>query len=680
MRRCNVCKWVGVLVTTLGFYSFPNAQVLRTQVPLARVAPAIDGQIGNDEWKDAVDSGRWERFGGSTPVVHSTSVRLLTDQNYLYFLVRSSDSDASRIVSNETQRGSKAVLGDDSIRIHIDSQGAGIGYSTFAFNTNGTQYTELEGGSSGNWKWAGDWKVVTRRRSDGYDAEVAIPWKLLKHPKGADSIGLVVMRLINRESNPVSSPPLPANLQTTKNLAQFMGRFQTPRLPDAVSAPVILPYTYFTAGAVNGSRVGVDAKFAISSGLTALATLFPDFQNVENDVNTLAFTYNEQAIADRRPFFAEGSEFMPERDLFYSRRISTVDSGVKVVGRNGNQTFGSLVTTSMEGPANRTTSAFRYDKAYSPLSSVGLAFVTDNLSGASDSRVARVSGDWGHMIGRQRYAISTRVLQSTIDGHASGAASDVSASWRDIPGRINAKIGLSQLDRGFQSPLGVLIDKDRRGSFLNVFQTNRFDKGVIETYTVDYLKKGAVRQSTGGFFYDQDLLVLDIVNRRGMGLNMGVLSQRRTQELGGDRNVDRVTHIMGLWNKRSLFSTGGVSYDSGKQNGSLYRLAGLEQGLLFSRDWSGKLSLIKQDLGSTVTRQTILTTTLRLDSERTVSARLVTQTGTGNAANVGGQVGSNVYFAYAQRTRSGTDYFLIVGDPNKANTRGQITFKAAKVL
>jgi hypothetical protein len=36
--------------------------------------------------------------------------------------------------------------------------------------------------------------------------------------------------------------------------------------------------------------------------------------------------------------------------------------------------------------------------------------------------------------------------------------------------------------------------------------------------------------------------------------------------------------------------------------------------------------------------------------------------------------------AYSQRTRSGTDYFLIVGDPNKPNTRGQVTFKMAKAL
>jgi hypothetical protein len=259
-------------------------------------------------------------------------------------------------------------------------------------------------------------------------------------------------------------------------------------------------------------------------------------------------------------------------------------------------------------------------------------------------------------------------------------AGEVSANWRDVPGRLNAKIGISQLDSDFYSPLGVLIDKDRRGSNLNVFQSNRFDKGAIEAYTVDYSKTGAHRESTGEFFYDRDLLVMDVQNRRGFGINMGFVVQRRIQQLAGDRNLDRITHVAGLWNRRSLFSTGGIGYDTGRQNGLSYRLIEMQQGFLLSRLWNAKLTALQQSLGNVETRQVIVTTTLRIDSERSISARLVGQNGTGNVANVAGQSGTNLYMAYSQRTRSGTDYFLIVGDPNKPNTRGQVTFKMAKAL
>ena len=126
----------------------------------------------------------------------------------------------------------------------------------------------------------------------GYTAEGDSPWKLCRHPKGSSSVGLVAMPRVFRESNPVASPPLPANLQTTRNLAQFMGRFETGPLPDTPSAPVILPFSYATAGATNRAKVGVDIKAPLTTGITALATLFPDFQNIENDVNTVAFSYN----------------------------------------------------------------------------------------------------------------------------------------------------------------------------------------------------------------------------------------------------------------------------------------------------------------------------------------------------------------------------------------------------
>ena len=253
------------ILTTPIILSLPAfAQTGPATIPAVSTPVIVDGTIDANEWDAGTNSGAWERFGGPTPVQESTEMRLLSDRKFLYVLVKATDKLASRIRASETQRGSNAVLEDDSIRLHIDSQGAGIGFSTFAFNTLGTQLTELEGGTSSNWKWAGDWKVAVKRNENGYTAEVAIPWKLLKHPKGASSIGFVAMRRVFRESNPVASPPLPANLQTTKNLAQFMGRFETGPLPETPSAPVILPYTYVTAGATNRAKIGVDIKAPVT--------------------------------------------------------------------------------------------------------------------------------------------------------------------------------------------------------------------------------------------------------------------------------------------------------------------------------------------------------------------------------------------------------------------------------
>ena len=59
---------------------------------------------------------------------------------------------------------------------------------------------------------------------------------------------------------------------------------------------------------------------------------------------SINFSYTEKLLTDRRPFFAEGSGFLPYQDLFYSRRIGAFDGGLKVVGKQGDTTVGLLAT------------------------------------------------------------------------------------------------------------------------------------------------------------------------------------------------------------------------------------------------------------------------------------------------------------------------------------------------
>ena len=104
------------------------------------------------------------------------------------------------------------------------------------------------------------------------------------------------------------------------------------------------------------------------------------------------------------------------------------------------------------------------------------------------------------------------------------------------------------------------------------------------------------------------------------------------------------------------------------------------QGILVSRPLSIRLNYSQQERGGVITRQAIATGTYRLDGLRALSARLLSQNGTGNAANVGGQTGTNLYLAYSQRSRRGTDFFLLLGDPNSGNTRSQVTLKVTRPI
>src|SRR5438874_10757592 len=78
---------------------------------------------------------------------------------------------------------------------------------------------------------------------------------------------------------------------------------------------------------------GVDAKYALTPGLTLTTTVNPDFGQVEADPAVVNLTAFETFFEERRPFFVEGAsafEFggwsLSDNRFFYSRRIGRAPS------------------------------------------------------------------------------------------------------------------------------------------------------------------------------------------------------------------------------------------------------------------------------------------------------------------------------------------------------------------
>jgi hypothetical protein len=100
---------------------------------------------------------------------------------------------------------------------------------------------------------------------------------------------------------------------------------------------------------------GIDMRYQPRPDLTGMISLNPDFSQVEQAVSDIGFSYSEKAIADNRPFFAEGTGYFRGGDdknkYFYSNRIPDFDMGAKGFGRLGRTQFGFLAT---QAPDNRT--------------------------------------------------------------------------------------------------------------------------------------------------------------------------------------------------------------------------------------------------------------------------------------------------------------------------------------
>ena len=75
---------------------------------------------------------------------------------------------------------------------------------------------------------------------------------------------------------------------------------------------------------------------ALTPKTSVYATVNPDFATIEADEEEVNLTRFEVSLPEKRQFFLEGQELFNQRiRTFYSRRISGIDAGGKVLGKEG---------------------------------------------------------------------------------------------------------------------------------------------------------------------------------------------------------------------------------------------------------------------------------------------------------------------------------------------------------
>jgi hypothetical protein len=634
-------------------------------VPLSTSPPKIDGQLDDECWKNAIHTPAFHRLLSQAPIQQPTYAWICADERSLYIAFRCVDSQAALIRANETQRDGN-LSQDDYVALDIDSQNTRRNLSVFQVNARGTQWSAIDGGTAKNITWAGDWRAMTQRTKDGWTAEIAIPFRLLRYPHGARSLSMILYRKIARETSATCWPPFPNVPEQDE--AKYLNEFTGLLLPDAARRPVFLWRSTSTVGQRANLHLGGDAKLPVSNGLTGVATLFPDFENIEQDVASIRFSYNEQFIADHRPFFAEGADFLPSPDLFYSPRLRDVDAGIKVAGKEGQTTFGLLGTFSSHDHRQRSA-VLNVARDIGLFSSIGVQAVSgsqvpdaagDRVPNRTTSEVWRLNGRHGWRDGTNSYAIVAHRTESRRSG-APGDSADLISFSKSVPyGRPYFDIGYSRVGPDFSNDLAFVPETNLQGGYANLRLDNHKDKGYLETYSVGLLAD-YYAQDTRGFFHKQQTLNTSVGFRSGWGV--GVASSR--SERYAFRDFVRSLQVN--WGEKTLFQRGSIALDTGNVSGAPYRYLSLSQGSLLSRLISVNAMYSTSRTGSERTSQTIVSSTWRMDGSRALGGRLV-QSGRN----------ANVYLAFSQRERSGNELSLLLGKPNSPRSRGELTGKLVR--
>jgi hypothetical protein len=630
--------------------------------------PVIDGIIDPEEWAEAlVIRDFWfptRQQKGAFP----TTAYLGYTHDAIYVAFECEDPQPDQIRAQETKRGG-TMENDDVVSVLIEPQCKRMEPYWFEVNPLGTQLENIPGGSTENIRWRGDWEAKARIHERGWSAEFRIPFRILRYPSGQRQFGIALVRSIPRRREMYVFPNMGAYFDEKRHTVWDGVE------PPAQRRPIIvMPYWLGDAnGSERTTRGGLDIKYVSENGLTTLLTLQPDFQNIAADVASVDFSYTERVLAETRPFFQEGSTFLPPRTMFYSLRVQDLNGGLKSFGTVGNWSYGVL---GGEYEAQQTTRQLitgrvRYQVA--PRSFVGIMGLSNQRGGVDeqvwggelDLRRITDEGEW-RLVG----------LHARLDGDREGRYSLARIERGAPERRISWYLQWTDISPDYRPRLAYVPERGWRGTEFQIYYTDRPEGGAFLNWSI-YFGGQQRRRYEGGTLDEGIGISVEGLLRNYMVLSVGLNHLRRPP------NTDRMLGLFVGWNWLDLYRRGMVRIFTGEQNGGRSLYLALQQKLeLAPRLRLGiDLEQLHIDYPNTLdddrSRQAIITLNYEITPERALGGRLVV-----NRIESGGEVSTtrNFYLTYLQRVRRGFDLYLIYGLPNASRTQNRLAIKIVTPL
>ncbi len=399
-------------------------RAVRIETPLR-----IDGKLDEDVYRTVLPFGDFIQMlpKPGEPATEKTEAWVLFDRTTLYISARCWDSaPESEWVANELRRDTSQLRQNDQFGLLLD---------TFHDRRNGFQfYTNPLGAiadgtitdeANPSSDWNAVWEVKTGRFEGGWTVEMAIPFRALRYRDDPSPVwGIQFRRAIRRKNEWVYLTAVPPSGGGASNGPAGIFRISAAGtlvgldVPPASKNIELKPYG-ISRSTVDRSLdraapnnldgdVGLDAKFGVSSSLTADFTYNTDFAQVEVDEQQINLTRFSLLFPEKRDFFLEGrglfdfaktgsvlttgaasNENTPI--MFFSRRIGLngsrvvpIDVGGRLTGKVGKVGLGVLnIRTGEDATSGTRPSDFtvvRVKRDILRRSSVGGLFTNRSVS------------------------------------------------------------------------------------------------------------------------------------------------------------------------------------------------------------------------------------------------------------------------------------------------------------
>ncbi|HXT20140.1 MAG TPA: DUF5916 domain-containing protein, partial [Thermoanaerobaculia bacterium] len=325
---------------------------IRISPPRVAKGPDVDGVLDDEVWAMAavLDSFTHSRpVEGVRDTLGTLAMVCYDDENlYIAFHARDNPRAVQAPVVPRDQ-----VWQGDWVGVSIDTYNDQQKSFFLCSNPVGIQMdgVDQEGRDS---DMAPDFQYTSRGRTtgDGYDVEMAIPFKTLRFAPGENiTFGFQAIRDVRRTGGHLYWAPVSRNVNSYHSQIGSLQGLSGIR--PGRNVEINPTHTTSTLGERRDAgmefdeprgRFGLGAKVGLTSNLIADVAMTPDFSQVEADAGVVDI--NERFaifFPEKRPFFLEGSDiFTTPINLVYTRRIVDPLYGSKLTGKVGRTSIGVL--------------------------------------------------------------------------------------------------------------------------------------------------------------------------------------------------------------------------------------------------------------------------------------------------------------------------------------------------
>ncbi len=633
-----------------------NAQTIKKELRALKTEqpPTIDGVLDDACWQDAPQATGFIDERTEKPAKNQSVGHLVYTDKAIYVGLHLYDDIPDKIVARQTKDQTR-FQGEDWVSFSLDPfhthQFADRNF--FMANALGTKFAHLATGRAEKSEWIGLWKTAAKIVDDGWVVEMEIPWQMLDYPDTKEPIQMGIN--IDRGQQRTGARTWWSNLgvnEFKENDGHWVGVLPPPRQRELKFLPYLIGgYSeQEVTDRAYTARAGADLRYEVTPQLRLIGTANPDFDNIEQAVEGIDFSYGERYVPDRRPFFSEGGNVYNVGQLFHSRRIEDMDGGLKLFGKLGKNTSVGTLGTYHKNNQNFILSA---SQSLTATSNISAAFLSHHKQGNPLNNVGHVSGN----ARRGRFSVFGDLTQTWTDA-SDGRGGIVGLRYN---GRlIQATSRAFFTDPDFVNNLGYHPFTGYRGiNFTSMFK-NEWREGIVRSLML-FVHTDASNTYEGEVFSRDIRLYSELVTHSDYsasafwdGGQFKEFSDSVFSVSLGTRATDR-------------FNNFSVDYAWGEQAGEpIYRISGN----LNLRAYGFTAGLTSQIQWHFERRyQQILTLTYDFSPALSLGSRLIWQV-----------EGLNIYFALRRSGYAGTDFFIILGDPNALEFKQRLVAKVIRAF